>query len=300
MQLSDLLEKVKSLSPLPPVVMKALRLIREEAPVSRLQSVISNDPSLTAKILRLANSAYYGLPRRVETLSEAIVVLGMDTLRNVLLAAAAYHTMGRAAQGYMLKEGELWIHSVFAAYIADNVFLKLLKRKGEFAERVKSSHAGISRLEEMVYLAALLHDIGKVALSDFMEDSLQTVKEKLALGENFLEVEKEVTGFSHPEAGAVVMEAWNFPDVYKETIGAHHNPSLLKNDALLIAAVVHAADMTSVKGGVGTGIDGMYYEWDFGSLEEVGISQDILEESLFETMPFIEDLEEFVAMGLER
>ncbi len=298
MELSALLEKVRNLSPLPPVVLKALRLIREDAPVSRLQNVISNDPSLTAKILRLANSAYYGLPRRVETLSEAIVVLGIDTLRNILLAAAAYYTMGKAAHGYMLKEGELWIHSVFTAYIADNLFLKLLKKRGKEIRSIRHIEGNISRLEEVVYLTALLHDIGKVALSDFIEDSLQKVKEELSSGENFLEVEKGIVGFSHPEAGAMVMEAWNFPEMYREVIGTHHNPSLLKDEALLIGSVVHAADMAAVEGGVGTGVDGMFYEWDYAALEAFRISSELIEESLFETMPFIEDLEEFVSLGL--
>lgn len=205
--LNQLVNCVQELPPLPDTALKVLKMADDPAISARdIGHTISADIALTSQLLKIANSAYYGMPRKVSTVSEAVLILGMQALRNLALAAAACDTLKREMPGYCMAAGELWQHSIICAITAQLI-----------ARRTKAV-----RIEE-AFVAGLLHDVGKVVLNIHVEHQFQAI---LALAEldamPFHEAEKCVLGFDHAEVGAQVAEKWNLPSSLCSAIAGHH------------------------------------------------------------------------------
>jgi putative nucleotidyltransferase with HDIG domain len=238
--LEQLVQCVQELPALPDVAMKVLKMTEDPNASARgIGNTISSDVALTARVLRIANSAYYGLPRSVSTISEAIVILGMQALRNLALAASAYDTLKRECDGYGLQAGELWKHSVTCALMSQII--------------ANRTHA--IRSEEG-FVGGLLHDVGKVILNVHVSPQFQAIMALAELDDlPFHEAERTVLGFDHAEVGARVAEKWNLPQPLCSAIAGHHviergrdNPNL--------TAVIHVANGLSHTVRYGLGSDG--------------------------------------------
>jgi hypothetical protein len=156
------LDDARDLPSLPEVAVKVSRLADDpNASAASIARVIATDQGLTARILRLANSALYGVARRVGTVQEAVVILGLGTIRNLTLAASIYPALGAAVPGYDLAKGELWRHSVAAALCAQELARRMPRAPRPGAGAAPS--AAVSPDE--AFVAGLLHDIGKTLLS---------------------------------------------------------------------------------------------------------------------------------------
>jgi len=226
-----------------------------EITVGRISQVILRDQSLTAGILRLANSAFYGHPRQVTTISDATLLLGFSTIKSLAIST---HTSGLLAgplPGYGLQRGELWQHSVAVAFTARRLAIE----------------AGVEPVEE-AFVAGLLHDIGKVILSSRMEDAFDEV---IAVAEErrapLHEVEVELLGFDHAELGAQIAATWNFPPELEEAIRVHHDPARATERPEL-AHCVYVADATCILIGVGLTGDALADGIDRTSLDALGIT----------------------------
>jgi putative nucleotidyltransferase with HDIG domain len=205
--------------------------------VGRISQVIMRDQALTAGILRLANSAFYGHPRRINTISDASLLLGFSAIKSLAISAHTSRLLAGPLPGYGLQRGELWDHSVAVAFTSRRLALE-----------VESAPV------EEAFIAGLLHDIGKLILSSHMEDAFEEV---VALAEErrvpLHEVEVELLGFDHAELGARIAAAWNFPPALEEAIRRHHDPmSATVKPAL--AGCVHVADAACIL--VAVGLDG--------------------------------------------
>ena len=226
-----------------------------EITVGRISQMILRDQSLTAGILRLANSAFYGHPRQVTTISDATLLLGFSTIKSLAIST---HTSGLLAgplPGYGLQRGELWQHSVAVAFTARRLAIE----------------AGVEPVEE-AFVAGLLHDIGKVILSSRMEDAFDEV---IAVAEErrapLHEVEVELLGFDHAELGAQIAATWNFPPELEEAIRVHHDPARATERPEL-AHCVYVADATCILIGVGLTGDALADGIDRTSLDALGIT----------------------------
>ncbi|KUK32584.1 MAG: Metal dependent phosphohydrolase [Thermoanaerobacterales bacterium 50_218] len=260
--LERIVQDVQDLPALPQIVEQVIRVTEDpDSTVKELNDIICQDQALTARILRLANSAYYGFPRRISTVVEAIVILGFNTIRNLVLAASVYDLLSREVPGYQLGKGELWRHSIACAMAA-----RLLARQVRFPA------------PDQAFVAGLLHDIGKIVLSVYMQDAyleiINTVKEKRI---PFSQAEKDVLGFTHAEVGAKVAEKWNFPVPLVEAIAFHHEPTRARENARL-TALVHIADAICMMMGIGLGGDGLCYPVFPEALSLLGLQQGIIEE----------------------
>lgn len=242
-----------------------------------LNDVIIQDQSLTAGVLRLANSAYYGFPRRISTVTEAIVLLGFSSIRGLVLAASVQNVMDKEMSGYALGQGELWRHS-YACGMGSRIIAKRLKMPLDQA-----------------FTAGLLHDIGKVVLNYFMQEAYQEVKRKVEL-ENipFMAAEAAVLGFDHAIVGAKVAEAWNLPSELVEPIAFHHEPMSAANQRRL-ASVVHVSDAICMIMGIGLGADGMNYPLDPLALETLNLDQEAIEQIMSQLADGMVDLPVFSA-----
>ena len=216
--------ELEGLPTLPAVVAELLERSEDpNASVINITEVIENDPSLNAKILKLVNSAFYALPRRISSLRMAVSILGFNAIRNIVLATSIFNIFGNRQIGF--DSLGFCMHCLRCAVGCTT----LLRRIDETAER-----------SEFVY--GLLHDIGKVVMAVHMEDTManiiQTARTKHI---TFYEAERELDGVTHAEIGAALAERWRFPGPLINAIRYHHNAEPADPN-LTAAAIVHVSD----------------------------------------------------------
>ncbi len=266
--LDDIVAKTSDLPSLPAA---ALAVMREtDSPNGTAQSIakyLSQDQALTARILRLANSAYYGLSRQIMDVPDAVVVLGMRCIRNLCMVASSYPWMIKPLKGYGLGPKEMWTHSFAVAVGAQLVASK---------SRASSS--------DQAFTAGLLHNLGKVALSIWLEDKLAGL---VALacrdGLTFDQVERKLLGFDHCDVGSHMGEVWNLPRPLVDAMQFHHNPNGCPEPNPLVDCV-HIADYLTMSMGLGLGGDGLRYDFQEESLARLGLTAESLDELAEEFM----------------
>ena len=241
--MEEIIAAVDEMPPFPQVVQRAMQELADPAyEVSGLVDILKVDQAVTANILKLCNSAYFGLPRKVSSLKEAVVYLGADQLRQLLVSGAASKIYEKPNEGYAVFADELWRHALATAVMA-----QVLRR-----------HLRLKLDDNMVFTAALLHDVGKVVLSAFVIDKYRAIESLVEGGGcSFQEAEKEVLGFDHAEIGGKIAEKWEFPPEIIAAIAFHHEPSRASKELRLLTEVVALANNLAVMVGYGTGVDGL-------------------------------------------
>ncbi len=275
--LDTVINEVDELPSLPQVVIRVMELTDDpESTAFDIQEVLNQDQSMTAQVLRLANSVYYGYSRRIATVTDAIIMIGFNAVRSIVLAASVSKILKKELKGYVMDEGELWKHSQATA-----IFARLLAKRVKF------------RSIELAYTAALLHDIGKLVLNSFMNEAYQEVisivnEEKLP----FNEVEDTIFGYNHAILGGKVAEKWKLPPDLSEAIACHHEPAKAEINPKL-TAIVHVADAVTMQMGMGLGIDGLMYPLVSESLDLLGITEHDLEVVMAEIVDLFIDSDTF-------
>ena len=259
----QLIREAGDLPPMPQVATRALSMIRNpETSASSVAGVLAVDQVLAGLILRWANSAYYGLQHRVATVQQGVMVLGLNVVRDLLLASAVAPYLNRAVPGYDLKRGDLWRHSMGVAIGAKWV-----------AER----HGW--KFGDEAYHAGLLCDIGKLAFEKLLRgtDTSQPEWNKAS----FLELERALFGIDHAMLGAEMARRWRLPENLVSTIQYHHDPASYppgQPSNLQIIASVHVADAAMMMMGVGIGKDGLRYPFEQMALNSLNLNeQDMIE-----------------------
>jgi len=275
--LLSIIQSVENIPALPHVVIRVMQLTEDpNSSIQDINAALQQDQGMTARVLRMANSAFYGFPRRIATVTDATILLGFKTLRSILIAAAVNDLMNKDMEGYALENGNLWKHSQFVAY----------------ASRLIAKQAGFTSLD-LAYTAGLLHDIGKIILDSYLKESYQEVINKVnSQPVTFLEVENEVIGFNHAQIGARIARKWNLPDELAESIALHHNPEKARVNPRL-TAIVHLADTIVLYMGVGIGISGLKYSFSASSLQLLGLEERDLEGLISQLADLLVDLQSF-------
>lgn len=226
-----LLTAVEKMPAFPKSVHQVLKLASDiNCSQKDLVEVIKNDPVFTLKILRLVNSAYFGLSREITSINHASVYLGLNTLKNVALGLAAVGAIPKVS-GSGLDMGAFWLHSLAVATATRMLGVKL----------------GISRDEAADYFASgLLHDVGKAVFALYLPDEYQKAFEKAAEpGVSLYEAELQVIGATHAEIGAMLASKWNLPVDLHDAIARHH--TTVKGDPSQLVDCVFAANQISKK-----------------------------------------------------
>ncbi|MCP4355810.1 MAG: HDOD domain-containing protein [Proteobacteria bacterium] len=259
-----ILDEIDNLKPIPAIVNQILEIIEEDNfNMEELSEVIQFDPLLTGKLLKVCNSAYYSLNRQIESVQDAISVLGLDEVINIVLLKSGAANLQKNQAGYDLNEGELWKHAVSSALIAKN-----LADKKEIDNK------------QMIFTSALLKDIGKIILNQFVGDSFPKIMNLVDnKGFSFMEAEKKIIGVNHAELGEKVAKIWGFSSKMIEIIGNHHLSKPSK-DAEIETYIVYIADNICMMMGIGIGADGLAYRFHEKALKALDISsmelQDII------------------------
>ncbi len=221
----DLVKGVVKLISLPEIYIRVSQILEDPNHNARqLGDIISHDPALTARILRIVNSAYYSLASKVELVSRAVSIVGEDDLRNLVLATSAVDTFKRIPN-QLIDIDLFWRHSVHTGIVS----------------RLLSKHCNILHGERL-FVAGMLHDIGKLVLY-FKEPELsQQVLIAAADSDGQLfHSEKEIIGFTHADVGAALISAWKLSDTLKDVVAYHHTPLKAKNHRME-ASIVHLAN----------------------------------------------------------
>lgn len=214
-------ESIIGLPTLPTVVSKMIELVdNPRTSAASLSRLISTDQALTARLLKLANSAYYGFPREISTVNMAIVVLGFNTVKDMGLSLSVFDAFKNQENTPSFDIAKFWEHSI-ACGIASRML----------ARNYRSRFAGEA------FVAGLLHDIGKVILNQYFHKEFVMIMEKTSGGMTLEEAEDSVIGIRHSQIGAWLAEKWNLPKLISETIEFHHTPWNTKKEPLFVATV---------------------------------------------------------------
>lgn len=218
---------VGTLLSLPTVVARLDKVVNDPLSSNRdVVRVIGEDPGLTARLLQLANSALYGFPAKVDTITRAVAIIGTHQLRDLALATGVVDLFG-GADGEPLSLDAFWRHSV-ACGVAARV-LATCRREANV---------------EHFFIAGLLHDVGRLVLLSELPDRFHgMIAESATQGELLYEVERRTLGFDHAEVGAALLRSWNLPESLALAVGLHHRPCPSNGACHTGAAVVHVADI---------------------------------------------------------
>ena len=266
--IEDIISGIDTLKPIPPVAAQIMTLAEDEnSSMSDIAELIIHDPSITASLLKICNSAYFGLSRQVESVRDAITLLGLDQIVELVLLNGAAENFKDEPDGYGLGEGELWHHAVVSAHVA-----KALAKNHSPADK-----------QHLIFTAALLKDIGKIIMGRFVAFSYEKINILVhSKGYSFDEAEKEVIGMNHEELGALVGKKWRFGDRLIYIIGNHHMRHEACRDDVEIA-LVYLADIVCMMMGFGTGVDGLAYRFYSEVLERMGLTEQDLQEVVINT-----------------
>ncbi|MBW1741382.1 MAG: zinc-ribbon domain-containing protein [Deltaproteobacteria bacterium] len=268
-----ILRTVGDLPPMPQTVLKAREIMGDpSSSFKELAKVLETDPAIAAKVLKMANSSYYGLGGQVSSIQHASVVLGHKTIGDLMTMAGTSGLMDNTLKGYGLEAGDLWRHSPGVAFGS-----RMIANKKNPA------------LANDAFAAGLIHDAGKLILDRYVFERKEAFKGFMADGQqSFLSAEKQLLGFDHSEIASEVCKSWNVPQALTVAIRYHHYPSESQRDEL--AYIVHMADAIAMMTGMGTGIDGMLYQMDNKAMEFLGLQEEDLSSIMVEVVESVEKI----------
>ena len=273
--LESILQSATRLPPFPAVIQRVLQLIEDPKSSARdVVEAIQYDQALTANILRVCNSAYFGLRRPIHSVQEALVRIGFRQLLEIVLSYGSAFLFSRACRGYDMAEGDLWRHSVACAVVSQSLAQNLRQDK-----------------TSVCFTAALLHDVGKIVLNEYVGTNWTAIHKLVREeGLSFLEAEKEVLGIDHAEMGGRIAEQWQFPSALVAGIRYHHSPGFASADLGLVSRV-YLGDVVAMMTGIGGGADGLAYHGHAEIMRSLGLSGHDLERMVAELQDQLRKIE---------
>lgn len=208
-ELAKLVKQVERLPTLRPIAAQIIRLCSDpHTPISKLTEIISSDQTILAQVLRIANSGYFNYPRQIFSLEKAIVILGFDLTRDIALSIAIYSFYQGFDEGSDFDVTSLWEHAFLTGIVGKAL-----------AERYDPC------LRETLYVAGLLHDIGKVVEMRLLERDFLLIFGKSQREKVKLHVlEQKILGFHHADVGGLLLRQWNLNEVLVNMVKYHHDP----------------------------------------------------------------------------
>lgn len=251
-----IINSIKDLPAMPQVVLEIQNmLLATDISVKRISDLVETDQSIAAKVLKIANSAYYGMSGKIGTIQQASRVLGLMGLSEVVTLAGTERVLGGKLPGYGYDSEDLWKHSLAVAY-GSKVLANLVD-------------PGICNT---AHIAGLIHDAGKIILDKFVVEKRTEINAFMEIEQKtFLDAEIRFFGFNHAEVASEICKKWKFPDIMSYAIKWHHAPSRSNKD--LLSYILHMADYLGTLSGIGYDDDDLLYQLEEGTMDFLNLKQ---------------------------
>lgn len=264
----EAISEINHIATLPEITLKIIELVEDPSSTAQdLHKLISIDPALCSRVLKVVNSSFYGLPGQIAAINRAIVMLGLNAVKNIAIAASLAKLFRGGQITPYFAARDLWDHSIGTAAAT-----KLLAEKLGFG------------LTDEAFLAGLIHDIGLMVEMQYdrnkLIDILDSVKpndEGVPSG-NMLEKENEVFGVNHQQFGSALCERWKFPKTLISVTKYHHNPAEAPEEHRTLVYLVHVAERIAAENGCGFRLDLENTEISKAAFEKLGLTKEKLEE----------------------
>jgi HD-like signal output (HDOD) protein len=226
-RIAEIVKKVSTIGTLPEITNQIIRMVEDpKSTASQLHKVISHDPALVTRILKVVNSAFYGLPGQIGSVERAIMMLGLNSVKNLAVAAS----LGQMFRGKKLCDGfmpkDLWTHCI-AVGIAGR----------DIARQMKLNIA------DEAFLAGMIHDVGILIAMQVHPEQLREVCEAAKTGvQSFCDLERDIIGVDHQQLGMALAEQWKFPRSCQLVAGYHHRPANFSEQNRLLVTIIYVAD----------------------------------------------------------
>ncbi len=260
MKIEKAIRKAPMLSP---GTVKLLQLAGQEDPdMQAIIRIVKHDTALTARLLKVVNSAAFGLLKPASTVDRAVTYLGLRMVVSTAISNNVGDLFNKQLDGYESSGGSLWDHNLFCAIAANAL----------------APHAKTPLAADLAFTAGLLHDIGKAVISEILKGTTQAILEGIAAGTiaDYLEAEKAQVGMDHAQVGQMLARHWKLPDELHPPILHHHRPLRAEPEARALTFAVHLGDTLAMMAGVGTGSDSLQYQLNPGYTECFDISENDL------------------------
>ncbi len=260
----EAIREISHIATLPEVTLKIIRLVEDpDSTAQDLNRVITNDPALGARILKVVNSAFYGLPGQIASLNRAIVLLGLNAVKNIAIAAslAKLFRGGQICPSFNARD--LWTHSIAVAT----------------GTRLLAEKAGLG-LPDEAFLAGLIHDLGIIVEMQARRQKFVEAVEKTDADAklSFRAAETAALGANHEQFGTGLCQLWKFPKSVTYVTGFHHRPLELAENNRTLAVLVHIADILAANAGLGWSRDVEVHEVDARIREQAMLSEQAIQE----------------------
>jgi HD-like signal output (HDOD) protein len=261
--ITEAVNAISHIATLPEITLKIIELVENPRSTAQdLNKLISNDPALVARILKVVNSAFYGLPGQIGSINRAIVLLGLNAVKNIVIAASLTKLFrgGRVSPHFSAKD--LWAHSIAVGVMSKMIVTRL--------------H---NALPDEAFLAGLIHDIGiLVELQAFREPLVEIAERASREAVRYVDLETQIIGVDHQALGAGLTAKWKFPRSFQYVTGHHHNPMALATECRWLTMVIHVADHICAREGLGYSLTCKEEALDPAALVELNLPMESLDE----------------------
>ncbi|TGM51765.1 HDOD domain-containing protein [Leptospira biflexa] len=256
-KVDEVLQDVNKLPAISSVVSKVLeKLQKPDVEIADLAQEISKDPAITANVIKLSNSAYYRASKPIRTVQEALMTLGIKTVKEIVLLTAAKGILAQDLNSYQLEAAQLWTSSLLVAELSSKIV----------------QHKKLKIDKDLAFTSGLLCSVGKIVLAQFFSPVMMQIKTDLKDNqEPFPTLEKKYFGYTHMEVSENLLKRWNFPPELTDVVANYLTPETSKVNPLL-TSVVHLASILIVVSGIGIDIGGESVPISPFALSQTGVT----------------------------
>jgi HD-like signal output (HDOD) protein len=261
-QVQEAVKKISAIATLPEVTSKIISTVEDpKASASSLHKIVAHDPALVSRVLKVVNSAFYGLPGQIGSIERAIVLLGLNAVKNIAVAAS----LGQMFRGVKLCDDftpkDLWTHCMAVAVTSR-----------ELAKQMKLPIA------DEAFLAGMIHDLGILVSLQNSPEQLRAVCDKVkTTGGDFCEIERDIIGVDHQQLGEGLATHWKFPRSCQLVAGHHHHPAALSDGNRLLVTLVYVADTLCCQANRGFNLTALRQRLDDAELSGVKLDMLLIE-----------------------
>ncbi|PJZ83382.1 HDOD domain-containing protein [Leptospira harrisiae] len=257
-KVDEILQDVNKLPAISAVVSKVLeKLQKPDVNIADLAQEISKDPAITANVIKLSNSAYYRASKPIRTVQEALMTLGIKTVKEIVLLTAAKGILSQDLNSYQLDAAQLWTSSLLVAELSSKIV----------------QHKKLKIDKDLAFTSGLLCSVGKIVLAQFFSPVMMQIKTDLKDNqEPFPNLEKKYFGYTHMEVSENLLKRWNFPQELTDVVANYLTPENSKNNPVL-TSVVHIASILIVVSGIGIDIGGESVPISPFALSQTGVTE---------------------------